>query len=267
MMAKDTSASKGSQGLSRRALLLGSLPWWAAACTGLRLAGGDGPGRGDAPLAEASGRPTETPMSAAPWQPVGLPGKRATRYQAGRRDGRAIVHARAEGSASMWRRQARIEAAALGTVRFSWRVDALNPAASVADIDREDAVARLVLAFDGDTGRLSARTRALFDLARALTGEAPPFATLMYVWDTHAPPDSVVINPRSDRIRKIVVDSGPTHLGQWREHRRDLVTDFQRAYGEPPGALIGMALMTDSDNTAARAEAWYGPVTFDVAGV
>ncbi len=266
-MAMERSASNGPPALARRALLLGSLPWWAAACTGLRLAGEEGPGPDGAALGEAPGRLSDLPMSGAPWQPVGLPGKRATRYQAGRRDGRSIVHARAEGSASMWRRQARIEAAALGAVRFSWRVDTLNPAASVADIDREDAVARLVLAFDGDSGRLSARTRALFDLARALTGEAPPFATLMYVWDTQAPLDSVVINPRSDRIRKIVVDSGPTHLGHWREHRRDLVTDFQRAYGEPPGALIGMALMTDSDNTGSRAEAWYGPVTFDRAGV
>ena len=45
-------------------------------------------------------------------------------------------------------------------------------------------------------------------LAEALTGERPPYATLVYVWDATAPVGTVIINPRSDRIRKIVVDSG-----------------------------------------------------------
>jgi hypothetical protein len=31
-------------------------------------------------------------------------------------------------------------------------------------------------------------------------------------------------------------------------------------FGEAPGALVGMAIMTDSDNTRSRAKAWYGPV-------
>jgi hypothetical protein len=262
--------------LARRAWLLGSLPWWAAACSGLRGPGDplDASGAAAAPPAPATASPGPGPAPsavapAAPaeaWQPMPLPGKRATRYATGRKDGRVVVHARAEGSASMWRRRTRLDPALLGAVRFSWRVDALNPAASVADIDHEDAVARLVFAFDGDRARLSPRTRAMFDLAQALGGEAPPFATLMYVWDTKAALDSVIVNPRTDRIRKIVVDAGPSQLGRWREHRRDLVADYQRAFGEPPGPLLGVALMTDSDNTGARAEAWYGPVSFEPPG-
>jgi hypothetical protein len=31
-------------------------------------------------------------------------------------------------------------------------------------------------------------------------------------------------------------------------------------YGERPGALIGMGVMTDTDNTQTKAQAWYGPV-------
>jgi hypothetical protein len=254
--------------LARRAWLLGSLPWWAAACSGLRGPADPAPAaeHGAGPAAAPGPSAAPSPSTADAWQPVPLPGKRATRYAAGRKDGRSVVHARAEGSASMWRRRTRLDAAALGMVRFSWRVDALNPDANVADIDHEDAVARLVFAFDGDRNRLSPRTRAMFDLAQALSGEAPPFATLMYVWDTKAPLDSVIVNPRTDRIRKIVVDSGPSQLGRWREHRRDLAADYRRAFGEPPGPLLGVALMTDSDNTGARAEAWYGPVSFEPPG-
>ena len=134
------------------------------------------------------------------------------------------------------------------------------PNASVADIDREDAVARVIFGFTGDIDKLPLRTRMKFELAQALTGETPPYATLMYVWDTRLPVGTVVINPRSDRIRKIVVDSGPAELRRWREHRRDLAADFRLAFGEEPGALTSMAVMTDSDNVRGSAHTWYGPV-------
>jgi hypothetical protein len=100
----------------------------------------------------------------------------------------------------------------------------------------------------------------MFDLAQALTGEAPPYATLMYVWETRKPLGSVVVNPRSDRIRKLVVDSGPEHLGTWRVHQRNLVADYERAFGEKPGPLMAIGKMTDADNTRASAEAWYGAI-------
>jgi hypothetical protein len=117
-----------------------------------------------------------------------------------------------------------------------------------------------VFGFAGDIARLPVRTRLSFDLAEALTGERPPYATLMYVWDASAPVGSVIVNPRSDRVRKIVLDSGPAGLMRWREHRRDLAADFRLAFGEAPGALRSMALMTDSDNTRAEARTWYGEI-------
>jgi hypothetical protein len=205
-------------------------------------------------------KPPSPSAAAEAWHAVPLPGKRPTRYAAVRKEGRAVVHARAEQSASMWRRTVHLTPDQLGEVRWVWRADGLIDDASVADVDREDAVARVVFAFDGDRSRLSPRNRAMFDLAQALTGEAPPYATLMYVWETSAPEGSVIVNPRTDRVRKIVVDSGRQHLKTWREHRRNLAEDFRRAFGEDPGPLVGIAVMTDADNTRSRAEAWYGPI-------
>ena len=216
--------------------------------------------RGATPETSAGPAPGAPASSGAAWHQLLLPGKTPTRYAATRKDGRDCIHAQARSSASMWRRQLDVPAERLGQVRWAWRVDRLNPQASVADIDLEDAVARVVFAFDGDHARLSARTRAMFDLAKALTGETPPYATLMYVWETRQPTETVIVNPRSDRIRKWVVDSGPEHLGTWRVHQRDLVADFERAFGEKPGPLRAIGKMTDSDNTRASAEAWYGPI-------
>lgn len=245
----DTIAGAGS-GVSRRSVLV----WPLAGALGT-LAGCTNrfPGSGQAGL--------QVPADGSQaWHQVPLPGKQATRYQATTKDGRGVVHARAERSASMWRRKVEVPPERLGQVQWSWRVDRLNPQASIGDVDAEDAVARVIFAFEGDRSRLSARNRAMFDLAQALTGETLPYATLMYVWETSKPVGSVVVNPRSDRIRKWVVDSGPQHLGTWRVHQRDLVADFERAFGEQPGPLVAIGKMTDADNTQARAEAWYGPI-------
>ena len=194
------------------------------------------------------------------WAPFVLPGKTATAYSPGHVDGRWAIHAKSERSASMYRRSVRIEPGQLGNVTFSWKAASLLPDADVRESETGDAVVRVMLAFDGDPSRLSARTRMMFDLMQSLSGEPPPFATLMYVWDSQAEVGSVVLNKRSDRIRKIVLESGPTHLGQWRSYERDVRADYRRAFGEDPGALIGLAVMTDSDNTQSRAEAWYGEI-------
>ncbi len=192
------------------------------------------------------------------WQAFALPGKRPTLYASERIDGRWVVHAQADRSAGMFRRQLRIEPDELGKLSFSWKAAALVPGGDVRDSDVEDAPLRVLLAFDGDHSRLSQRTRMMFDLMHGLTGELPPYATLMYVWDGKAPVDSLVINRRSDRVRKIVVESGPQHIGTWRSYGRDIVADYRRAFGAEPGALIAVALMTDTDNTQTVAQAWYG---------
>ena len=187
------------------------------------------------------------------WHAVKLPGKPATRYWAEFKDGLPAVAAQSDRSASLWRHRMERPMQSLGELSFSWWVDQMIAGASVADVDREDAPARLLLAFGGDVASLPLRTRMMFELAEALSGETPPYATLMYVWDANLPVGSVIVNPRSDRVRKIVVDSGPEHLRRWRKHRRDLVADFRLAFGEDPGPLRSIALMTDSDNTASSA--------------
>ena len=195
------------------------------------------------------------------WQPFLLPGKRPTAYSA-QADSRGwVLHAASDASASIYRRPLRIESADLGDVSFSWKVTALPTGGDVREVDSGDAV-RVMLAFDGDHSRLGVRDRMMFDLMQALTGEPPPFATLMYVWNARACADTVVIHKRSDRVRKIVLESGPEHLGQWRQYRRNVRADYRLAFGEEPGPLVGVAVMTDSDNTQSRAEAWYGEIRF-----
>lgn len=213
-----------------------------------------------AALVAGCATPPSPPPDANDWQPLSLPGKAATRYEWAEKEGRRAVMASSDGSASIWRKRLAPAAPPAGEVSFSWWVQDLVPAADVSAAEQADAPARVMFGFGGDVASLPMRTRMMFELAQALTGEQPPYATLVYVWDARLPVGSVVTNPRSDRIRKIVVDSGPGQLRRWREHRRNLVADYRLAFGEEPGPLQTIALMTDSDNTRSRARTWYGPV-------
>ena len=103
----------------------------------------------------------------------------------------------------------------------------------------------------------------LSELTHSLTGEHLPYATLMYVWCNQCPPESVIVNPRTDRIRKLAVESGTARVGEWLSYSRHIRADFEKAFGETPGALVGVALMTDTDNTRSTTRAWYGNVRLD----
>lgn len=196
----------------------------------------------------------------AQWEHVLLPGKLRTAFRLERHDQQMGLQAHAQSSASMLRHKLRLAPESLGTLRFQWQVQSLIEEADMALRDQEDAPVRIILAFEGDRSRFSPRNAMLSELSRAVTGEEMPYATLMYVWCNHRQVDTVIVNPRTDRIRKLVVESGPQRLRQWLSYERDIRADFEKAFGEPPGALVGLAIMTDTDNTRSSTRAWYGPI-------
>jgi hypothetical protein len=239
----------------RRALSLGCAAACLVGCTTL-------PGL-SSPAPESAVRAVAAlpPVAGAEWQHHVLPGKKPSEFRAAVNQGRRALAVTSESAASILRSKVRIEPDELGSVRFSWKVPELIAGADLALRDRADSPARIILAFEGDRSRFSPRDAMLNELARSVTGEEMPYATLTYVWCNVRPPGTVIRSPRTDRVRKIVVESGRARLNQWLDYERDIRADFERAYGEPPGALVGIAIMTDTDNTRGQARAWYGAVT------
>ncbi len=194
------------------------------------------------------------------WAHQTFPGKRASRYVAQSKDGRDVLMVHAVSSASVVRRKLRIEADRLGQVQFSWLVPSVIAAADMTRRDGDDSPVRLILTFEGDRATFSAQDSMLSELAEAVTGEPLPYATLMYVWSNRREAESVIINPRTSRIRKLVMEMGPGKLSRWLSYERDVKADFVKAFGEQPGALLSVGVMTDTDNTRSDVTAWYGPV-------
>jgi len=203
---------------------------------------------------------TWQPEEQIKWEAVKLPGKITTQYSLVKVKAHQTVMANAQSSASMLRLDLNVPPENFNRLAFAWQVQNLIEAADMGQREHDDSPVRLVLAFEGDQRNFSPQNAMLSELTHAITGRPMPYATLMYVWCNKRPLNSVILNPRTDRIRKVVVESGKGRLDQWLTYERDIKADFEKAFGEAPGALIGIGLMTDTDNTRSNAKAWYGPI-------
>ncbi|SOY60468.1 DUF3047 domain-containing protein [Cupriavidus taiwanensis] len=188
-------------------------------------------------------------------------GKARTAYQLVADGGTTVLRAQADGSASALMHAGNVDLSRTPVVAWRWKADGAIPGADNRDGAREDAPARLVFFFDGDTSKLSLGDRAAMQLARTVAGEELPYATLMYVWSTSAAPGSVIANPHTGRVQMIVV-SGEGDAGKWQTLRRNVARDYERVFHERPGPLKAYGIMTDTDNTRATTRAWYGDIRF-----
>ena len=204
--------------------------------------------------------------SGSGWMHQKVGNRTPSSYAPAQHQGRPAIRAHSERGDSLIRLPLPQPGLPAGRLQFSWFVKALNPEADLQDRAKDDAVVRLILQFDGDRAPWSARDQRLSEWVQLATGEPLPHATLMYVWDPQRPVGTVLKHPRTDRIRLIVVESGPQRLGQWLDFERDIRADYVKAYGKPPQRLVGIGLMTDANNTEKVSEAWYGPLKWLDAG-
>ncbi len=195
-----------------------------------------------------------------PWTHYKLPGKKPSQFEYIAVDGRSAIEANAQSSASMLRQKVHVEPANLGGLKFSWKLPQLIQYADMSLREFDDSPVRLVLAFEGDRSKFSAKNAMLSELAQLLTGEPLPYATLMYVWCNECTPEKIIFNPHTDRIRKLPLESGSGKLNQWLSYERKVRDDYLQAFGEEPGVLTSISIMTDTDNTKSVARAFYGSV-------
>lgn len=188
--------------------------------------------------------------------------KKPTAYDLVNKDGATVVEARADNSASgLLHPLNNLDAREFRELSWRWKIEALIKNQDNTRSATEDAPVRLVIRFDGDKSKLDFGERMFSAQVKAVTGQELPYATLMYIWGRQSPRESVITSHFTERIRMIVADSGPDHLGQWQDIKRNLYEDFKRAYGEEPGPITAIGIMTDTDNTGEKARAWYGDIS------
>lgn len=175
-------------------------------------------------------------------------------------NGGVVLHAVSDRSASGLRQLLDVDPAERPFILWRWRIVDLVVSADNQDRYSEDAPARLMLFFDGDRSALPLKEKLLMETARVVTGREPPYATLMYVWENRFPQGTVLASSYTGQVKMVVVGSGPDRVGTWNSFERNYVNDYRRAFGSMPGRLVGVGIMTDTDNTGESVEAYYGDI-------
>lgn len=186
--------------------------------------------------------------------------KKRTEYRLVSEAGRTILHAQAHAAASGLIQETNLDPTHYSWLQWRWKVADLLKSADNSQRDAEDSPVRIVLAFDGNKDALSFNDQIMFETGKLISGRDLPYATLMYIWENKAPVDSVINNSRTGRIKMMVAASGNAGVGRWQNFSRNIVEDYVRAFGEKPGRLIGIGVLTDTDNTEESIEAWYGDI-------
>jgi hypothetical protein len=194
-------------------------------------------------------------QSSADWEPFLIfSGNTPTEY---RLDGEGLHAHCHEGGSGMWRK-IRIDVRRHPVIEWRWRV----PREAAGAASRKSPPVRISLGFHGDAAKLDFEDRVKLRMARAMTVHGLPYASLLYVWRTDLPEGSLYSHPQTERVRHIVVESGESRVDRWVVVRRNVREDFRRAFGEEPGDLVAVGVMTDFGDNGSPRRAHYGDIIF-----
>ena len=229
------------------ALLLGLGPASSAFATELII--------GDfSQLDPANGLPTQ-------WEEMVFPKiNRHTSYRLVRNNGRTVVQAVSAASASGLMNAYRAPARRLPWISWQWKIAHVLEGGDVASKKGDDYAARIYIAFEYSPEGRSWIQKMRYHAARLVAGDKLPGSAINYIWANKAPVGAIVANPYTDQAKMIVLESGNASAGRWIAEKRNLVRDYQAAFGQDPPSIMGIAIMTDTDDTGESTTAWYGDI-------
>ena len=152
------------------------------------------------------------------------------------------------------------------TLSWRWRLDApLAGGAVRPDIltkAGDDAALKVCAMFDHPLERVPFFERQALRIARSVSGDNLPAATVCYVWDSTYPAQTQAANPYTRRVRFVTLQGMSAPLQRWVTESRDLARDFARLFADelPAGAevprITRILVGADSDNTGSRSTGW-----------
>jgi hypothetical protein len=197
-----------------------------------------------------------------PWEPYLLMrGNAPTEYRLVQSEGGVALEADAHDGGSGLYRKIRIDPQSHPVLEWRWRLPRLADS-DPALASRQSPMAQVTLGFHGDTEKLDFDDRAKLRLAKLLTTNGLPYASLMYVWMHDVPVGTVIRYPHTDRVRMIVVESGEQRLDQWVSVKRNVLEDYRRAFAEEPQDVVSVGVMTDVGDDGSPRRALYGDISF-----
>ena len=203
-----------------------------------------------------------TPGSTLPsgWRELVPPRVKPPRFDLVDDGGVTVLRVTSADAAGTVAQDLRVGLAGHPVLAWRWKVDRVLAGADLGTKRGDDFAARVYVFFDVPAAELPLAARIELAVARLLYGASLPSAAICYVWDNRHAPGTSRWSPYTDRVRMVVLESGPDRAGQWVAERRDLAADYRDAFGEraPLHDASGVAAGNDTDQTGETATAWFG---------
>jgi hypothetical protein len=178
------------------------------------------------------------------------------------RDEGTVIKASADHSASGLMRNITIDPCEYPILQWRWKVANIIEGADVARKERNDSPARVYIAFAYDVHKVGLLERLKYEAAKRLYSQSLPLRAISYTWGNRTPKDSIVPMPYTRWFSQIVLENAGSPVNEWITEERDVLEDYRKAFGEDPGDVTGVAIMTNTDNIGGQATAWYGDIVF-----
>lgn len=176
------------------------------------------------------------------WEPKVFKGQ--TQYQRVQEGQRWVLKAQAKAAASGLTRKIKVDLTKTPFLNWSWRVDQALPLLNEQTKAGDDYAARIYVIIDG--GLLVWNSKAV-----------------NYVWSASSARGSAWGNAYLPKNAQMLAVRGKQDkTGVWITEKRNVRADFQNLLGVDIQAIDGVALMSDSDNSAAETAASYGEIFF-----
>ncbi|MGQ0657474.1 MAG: DUF3047 domain-containing protein [Chromatiales bacterium] len=197
------------------------------------------------------------------WRMTTWPGaQHQTRFSLVQDGGTVVLRAQADRASAGLMKELRIDPRQYPILAWRWKISHLLKHSDIRATSGDDFPARIFVTFDVDPATLPFGERVKLHIGRLFYGPDLPRAALCYVWDSKAPAGAIVPNAYSERVRMVVIRSGPSDVGRWVNEQRNVLEDYRRAFGSEAPPIIGIAVSSDTDSTGEYAEAYFGDIAF-----
>src|ERR1700752_751971 len=154
--------------------------------------------------------------------------------------GRKVLQIKSNNDSSTISKEIKVDVKSLPILTWSWQAVTLPKGGDARKLATDDQAAQLYVTFPRFPSQVRSRI-------------------ISYIWDTTAPEGAVSKSEKTGLVTYVVVRSGPAELGKWLTETRNVLEDYQKIYGEPPGEEVGaISISIDSNDTRSSAEAYFG---------
>ena len=177
---------------------------------------------------------------------------------------RTVLKVKSMGSASGILKRIDVDIKAFPVLVWRWKINRVVGMAIESKKDRNDSAARVRVIFGKASVKPSQRPPDISKFFKSfgfkMEGTEPRGFKIDYIWGNNVPKGEVIDYPGAKNHKMVVVQSGNKRANRWVWEKRNLIEDFQQFFRSAPPALIGIVVLTDTDQTNEGVIAHYSSI-------